>query len=320
MERYAPNAKDLASRDVVSRSMTIEINEGRGVGKDKDHIELHLEHLGKDVISEKLPGIAESARIFAGVDVTKAPIPVIPTVHYNMGGIPTNYFGEVLNPKGIDDVSVVPGLMAIGETACVSVHGANRLGSNSLLDLIVFGRAAAKQAAKLVKPGTKHEETKSSSLDKIISRLDKTRYSSGENIPSQLRLKLQKEMQSSVAVFRTEKTLEEGRKNIHSIYKDFSDINISDKSLKWNTELLETLELENLLTQSIVSVESAFNRKESRGAHARDDFPDRDDKDWMKHTIASIDDKGKVDITYRKVVLTTLTDEVDSVPPKKRVY
>ena len=320
MERYAPNAKDLASRDVVSRSMTIEINEGRGVGKDKDHIELHLEHLGKDVISEKLPGIAESARIFAGVDVTKAPIPVIPTVHYNMGGIPTNYFGEVLNPKGMDDVSIVPGLMAIGETACVSVHGANRLGSNSLLDLIVFGRAAAKQAAKLVKPGTKHEETKSSSLDKIISRLDKTRYSSGKNIPSQLRLKLQKEMQSSVAVFRTEKTLEEGRKNIHSIYKDFSDINISDKSLKWNTELLETLELENLLTQSIVSVESAFNRKESRGAHARDDFPDRDDKNWMKHTIASIDDKGKVDITYRKVVLTTLTDEVDSVPPKKRVY
>ena len=220
----------------------------------------------------------------------------------------------------MDDVSVVPGLMAIGEAACVSVHSAIMGFMNSLLDLIVFGRAAAKQAAKLVKPGTKHEETKSSSLDKIISRLDKTRYSSGKNIPSQLRLKLQKEMQSSVAVFRTEKTLEEGRKNIHSIYKDFSDINISDKSLKWNTELLETLELENLLTQSIVSVESAFNRKESRGAHARDDFPDRDDKNWMKHTIASIDDKGKVDITYRKVVLTTLTDEVDSVPPKKRVY
>jgi succinate dehydrogenase / fumarate reductase flavoprotein subunit len=320
MERYAPNAKDLASRDVVSRSMTIEINEGRGVGKEKDHIELHLEHLGKDVIHEKLPGIAESARIFAGVDVTKAPIPVIPTVHYNMGGIPTNYFGEVLNPRGDDNDPIVPGLMAIGETACVSVHGANRLGSNSLLDLIVFGRAAAKQAAKLVKPGTKHSEPNKDSIKKIIGRLDQTRYSSGVNIPSQLRTRLQKEMQSSVAVFRTEKTLEKGRQSIHSIYKDFSDININDKSLKWNTELLETLELENLLTQGIVSVESAYNRKESRGAHARDDFPDRNDKEWMKHTIASIDDDGIVDITYRKVILTTLTDEVEAVPPKKRVY
>ena len=320
MERYAPNAKDLASRDVVSRSMTIEINEGRGVGKEKDHIELHLEHLGKDVINEKLPGIAESARIFAGVDVTKTPIPVIPTVHYNMGGIPTNYLGEVLSPKGEGNDPIVPGLMAIGETACVSVHGANRLGSNSLLDLIVFGRAAAKQAAKLVKPGAKHSEPNKSSVDKIVGRLDKTRYSSGVNLPSHLRLRLQKEMQSSVAVFRTEKTLEEGRKSIHSIYKDFSDININDKSLKWNTELLETLELENLLTQGIASVESAYNRKESRGAHARDDYPDRDDKEWMKHTIASIDETGTVDITYRKVILTTLTDEVEAVPPKKRVY
>ncbi|MDC3386720.1 FAD-binding protein, partial [Gammaproteobacteria bacterium] len=320
MERYAPNAKDLASRDVVSRSMTIEINEGRGVGKEKDHIELHLEHLGKDVINEKLPGIAESARIFAGVDVTKTPIPVIPTVHYNMGGIPTNYLGEVLSPKGEGNDPIVPGLMAIGETACVSVHGANRLGSNSLLDLIVFGRAAAKQAAKLVKPGAKHSEPNKSSVDKIVGRLDKTRYSSGVNLPSHLRLRLQKEMQSSVAVFRTEKTLEEGRKSIHSIYKDFSDININDKSLKWNTELLETLELENLLTQGIASVESAYNRKESRGAHARDDYPDRNDKEWMKHTIASIDETGTVDITYRKVILTTLTDEVEAVPPKKRVY
>ena len=320
MERYAPNAKDLASRDVVSRSMTIEINEGRGVGKEKDHIELHLEHLGQDVINEKLPGIAESARIFAGVDVTKAPIPVIPTVHYNMGGIPTNYHGEVVNPTSEDDEKIVPGLMAIGETACVSVHGANRLGSNSLLDLIVFGRAAAKKAAKLVKPGTKHSNVNKQAIDKIINRLDKIRYSAGKNLPSQLRLNLQKEMQKNVAVFRSEKTLEEGRKNIHSIYKDFSDINLSDKSLKWNTELLETLELENLLTQGIASVESAYNRKESRGAHARDDYPDRNDNEWMKHTIASINDDGIVDINYRKVILTTLTDEVEAVPPKKRVY
>jgi succinate dehydrogenase / fumarate reductase flavoprotein subunit len=320
MERYAPNAKDLASRDVVSRSMTIEINEGRGVGKEKDHIELHLEHLGQDVINEKLPGIAESAKIFAGVDVTKAPIPVIPTVHYNMGGIPTNYHGEVVNPTSEDDEKIVPGLMAIGETACVSVHGANRLGSNSLLDLIVFGRAAAKKAAKLVKPGTKHSNVNKQAIDKIIGRLDKIRYSSGKNLPSQLRLNLQKEMQKNVAVFRSEKTLEEGRKNIHSIYKDFSDINLSDKSLKWNTELLETLELENLLTQGIASVESAYNRKESRGAHARDDYPDRNDNEWMKHTIASINDDGIVDINYRKVILTTLTDEVEAVPPKKRVY
>jgi succinate dehydrogenase / fumarate reductase flavoprotein subunit len=237
-----------------------------------------------------------------------------------MGGIPTNYLGEVLSPKGEGNDPIVPGLMAIGETACVSVHGANRLGSNSLLDLIVFGRAAAKQAAKLVKPGAKHSEPNKNSIDKIIGRLDKTRYSSGVNLPSQLRSRLQKEMQSSVAVFRTEKTLEKGRKSIHSIYKDFSDININDKSLKWNTELLETLELENLLTQGIVSVESAYNRKESRGAHARDDYPDRNDKEWMKHTIASIDDDGIVDITYRKVILTTLTDEVEAVPPKKRVY
>ena len=320
MERYAPNAKDLASRDVVSRSMTIEINEGRGVGKDKDHIELHLEHLGKDVINEKLPGIAESARIFAGVDVTKAPIPVIPTVHYNMGGIPTNYLGEVVIPKNEQEENVVPGLMAIGETACVSVHGANRLGSNSLLDLIVFGRAAAKQAAKVVKPGNKHPEPNKQEIDKIISRLDKTRFSSGSNIPSQLRSKLQKENQKSVAVFRTEKTLDEGRKNIHSIYKDFSDIKLNDNSLKWNSELLETLELENLITQSIVSVESAYNRTESRGAHARDDFPDRNDNEWLKHSIASIDESGIVEMSYRKVILTTLTDEVEAVPPKKRVY
>jgi len=237
-----------------------------------------------------------------------------------MGGIPTNYLGEVIKPKNINDETIVPGLMAIGEASCVSVHGANRLGSNSLLDLIVFGRAAAKQAAKLVKPGAAHKETNKNAIDKIVSRFDKVRFSSGDNLPSHLRLKLQKEMQRSVAVFRTEKTLEEGRKIIHSLYKDFSNINLSDRSMKWNTELLETLELENLLTQSIVSVESAYNRKESRGAHARDDFPDRNDNEWMKHTIAYINDNGIVDIDYRKVVLTTLTDEVEAVPPKKRVY
>jgi len=317
MERYAPNAKDLASRDVVSRSMEMEINEGRGVGKDKDHISLHLDHLDKEVLDERLPGITEAAKTFANVDINKQPIPVVPTVHYNMGGIPTNYKAEVLTLNGSE--KTVPGLMAIGEAACVSVHGANRLGSNSLIDLVVFGRAAAKRAAELVKPGTPHEEVSNLETDKCLDRFDKIRNSSGSTMTSELRLKMQKTMQSKCAVFRTEKTLQEGVDQIRKPYEGMSDISVKDKSLLFNTDLVETLEFDNLIRQALTTMDSAYNRKESRGAHAREDFSKRDDKNFMKHTLAWQSD-NKVEIKYRDVHSRTLTNDVQYFPPKERVY
>ena len=317
MERYAPNAKDLASRDVVSRSMEMEINEGRGVGKDKDHINLHLDHLDKEVLDERLPGITEAAKTFANVDVNKQPIPVVPTVHYNMGGIPTNYKAEVLTLNGSE--KTVPGLMAIGEAACVSVHGANRLGSNSLIDLVVFGRAAAKRAAELIKPGMAHEEVSNSETDKCLDRFDKIRNSSGATKTAELRLKMQKTMQSKCAVFRTEKTLKEGVDQIRKPYEGMEDISIKDKSLLFNTELVETLEFDNLIRQALTTMDSAYSRKESRGAHAREDFDKRDDKNFMKHTLAWQSDK-KVEIKYRDVHSRTLTNDVQYFPPKERVY
>jgi succinate dehydrogenase / fumarate reductase, flavoprotein subunit len=317
MERYAPNAKDLASRDVVSRSMEMEINEGRGVGKDKDHISLHLDHLDKEVLDERLPGITEAAKTFANVDINKQPIPVVPTVHYNMGGIPTNYKAEVLTLNGSE--KTVPGLMAIGEAACVSVHGANRLGSNSLIDLVVFGRAAAKRAAELVKPGAPHEEVSSTETDKSLNRFDKIRNSSGSTMASELRLKMQKTMQSKCAVFRTEKTLKEGVDQIRKPYEGIEDISVKDKSLLFNTELVETLEFDNLIRQALTTMDSAYNRKESRGAHAREDFSKRDDKNFMKHTLAW-QNGHKVEIKYRDVHSRTLTNDVQYFPPKERVY
>jgi succinate dehydrogenase / fumarate reductase, flavoprotein subunit len=317
MERYAPNAKDLASRDVVSRSMEMEINEGRGVGKDKDHISLHLDHLDKEVLDERLPGITEAAKTFANVDINKQPIPVVPTVHYNMGGIPTNYKAEVLTLNGSE--KTVPGLMAIGEAACVSVHGANRLGSNSLIDLVVFGRAAAKRAAELVKPGAPHEEVSNSETDRCLDRFDKIRNSSGSTMTSELRLKMQKTMQSKCAVFRTEKTLKEGVDQIRKPYEGMNDISVKDKSLLFNTDLVETLEFDNLIRQALTTMDSAYNRKESRGAHAREDFSKRDDKNFMKHTLAWQND-NKVEIKYRDVHSKTLTNDVQYFPPKERVY
>ncbi len=317
MERYAPNAKDLASRDVVSRSMEMEINEGRGAGKNKDHINLHLDHIDKKVIDERLPGISEAAKTFANVDVSKEPIPVVPTVHYNMGGIPTNYKAEVLTLNGSE--KTVPGLMAIGEAACVSVHGANRLGSNSLIDLVVFGRAAAKRAAEIVKPGATHEEVSNSETDKCLQRFDKIRNSNGSTKTSELRLQMQKTMQSKCAVFRTEKTLKEGVEQIRKPYDGMSDISVKDKSLLFNTDLVETLEFDNLISQALTTMDSAYNRKESRGAHAREDFTKRDDKNFMKHTLAWQNGK-KVEIKYRDVHSRTLTNDVQYFPPKERVY
>ncbi len=319
MERYAPSAKDLASRDVVSRSMTIEIREGRGVGPNKDHIHLNLNHLDPAILAQRLPGISESAKVFSGVDVTKEPIPVIPTVHYNMGGIPTNYHGEVVTKKGDDTDVVVPGLMAIGEAACVSVHGANRLGSNSLIDLVVFGRAAGLRCGEVVKANTPNPDLPADSGQDALARLDRYRYAKGSTPTAKLRAQMQRVMQENCAVFRTGETLEEGRTRIKAVNDGLPDIGVSDRSMIWNTDLVETLEFDNLIAQSMVTMESAANRKESRGAHAREDFPDRDDAEWMKHTAAWYSN-GKVTLDYRPVHDYTLTDEMEYVVPKKRVY
>jgi succinate dehydrogenase / fumarate reductase flavoprotein subunit len=320
MERYAPNAKDLASRDVVSRSMTIEIREGRGVGEHKDHIHLHLEHLGAAVIQERLPGIAETARIFSGVDVTREPIPVLPTVHYNMGGIPCNVHGEVVTLRDGNPDAVVPGLMAVGEAACVSVHGANRLGSNSLLDLVVFGRAAAHHCGRTVQPGATHRPLPQDAGDLAVSRLDRFRNAQGSRRTAEVRLDMQKVMQNHAAVFRTGQSLAEGVHKLAAVVDAFADVQVSDRSLVWNTDLIETLELDNLLGQAVATLHSAENRKESRGAHAREDFKDRDDREWLKHTLAWVGGQGRVSIDYRPVHLNTLTSDVEPVPPKARTY
>src|ERR1700735_92789 len=320
MERYAPHAKDLASRDVVSRAETIEIREGRGVGEHKDHIYLHLEHLGASVIHERLPGIADTARIFAGVDVKRAPIPILPTVHYNMGGIPCTIQGEVVTLRNGDPDGVVPGLMAVGEAACVSVHGANRLGSNSLLDLVVFGREAAQHCVRTLRPDTPHRALKGDAATPALERLDKLRHAKGSLRTAEIRLNMQLVMQNDAAVFRTAETLNDGKRKLAEVFASFSDVKVSDRSLVWSSDLIETLELDNLLGQAIATMHSAENRKESRGAQAREDFPNRDDQKWLKHTLCWVDPAGNSRFDYRPVHLNTLTDEVESIPPKARTY
>ncbi len=320
MERYAPHAKDLASRDVVSRAMTMEIRDGRGVGAEKDHIYLHLDHLDPEILHARLPGISETAKIFSGVDVTKQPIPVLPTVHYNMGGVPTNYHGEVVTLKGKNPDTVVPGLMAIGEAACVSVHGANRLGSNSLLDLVVFGRAAAHRARETVKPGAPIKKAPEAATDKALIRFDKIRNAKGSRSTAQIRRSMQRTMQNHAAVFRTQEVLAEGVKQMKGVYDSFSELAIKDRGLVFNSDLVEALELDNLRGQALVTVTCAENRKESRGAHAREDFAERDDTNWMKHSLCWLEDNGKHSIDYRPVHMETLSKDVEPVPPKKRVY
>ncbi len=324
MERYAPSAKDLASRDVVSRSMALEIREGRGVGPEKDHIYLHLDHIAPDVLAQRLPGITESGKIFAGVDLTRQPLPVVPTVHYNMGGIPCNYWGEVISPTADNPDAVVPGLFAVGEAACVSVHGANRLGSNSLIDLVVFGRATGHRLKELITPGTAQEELPGDSADMALGRLDHFRHASGGSPTAQIRAEMQRAMSQHAAVFRTDELMAEGKDKLAKTYQRMQDIGVTDRSLIWNSDLVETMELDNLIAQASVTMASAYNRKESRGAHAHEDFPDRNDAEWMKHTVATFDGwggkGGAVSIGYRPVHEYTLTDDIDYIKPKARVY
>ncbi len=320
MERYAPHAKDLASRDVVSRSITIELREGRGVGRHKDHVHLHLDHVGHDVIEERLPGIAETARIFAGVDVTKEPIPVLPTVHYNMGGVPTNHHGEVISRDERGEEYVVPGIMAVGEGACVSVHGANRLGSNSLIDLVIFGRAAARRCGELIDPGSSSRPLAASAGEEAVARVDRLRHADGSLPTARIRLDMQRTMQNHAAVFRTAESLEEGIERLEQVFASFADVRVADRGMIWNTDLVETIELENLLLQAMGTIKSALNRTESRGAQAREDYPERDDDNWLKHTLAWVDERGAVRFDYRPVQLDPMSEDVGSVALKARTY